>query len=675
MTAELCTQTSPCDVAIIQTATIIDPTGSSLTSNKSLSEFEHVTSEVPPIVNKTTEQDLANVSYPLTPVPHLESTSNGQTNGDIQPNSNPSGTPSVPAGLSDPIPASPSSGSLDQMETSIAVADLLKGGKSISQNSEINQLTPSRFGLSSPGGQTERARASQSNSAQNNEERKLFVGMLSKQQGEEDVRRLFEPFGTIEECTILRDQSGNSKGCAFVKFSSQQEAQSAILALHGSQTMPGASSSIVVKFADSEKERHTRKIQQLIGPMGLFNPTLALSQLNGNMYSQMLENMVQTTGYINPVAALALQLQQASQLAAANIPNNVAGLAMMTSLGNNSAGTGHLSSLLHASRPNHMSPSTTNTALNAGCHPMAAALGAHHLNPLGPQLAALSTVTTSNAPDSAANPASVSGVDAATMAAAAAAVAMATAGGNGAGVGAPGPTSTCGSTISVSCASNGISAQALGLGATANAAPGLALHSVPGTHPPNPTLSGLIAASLPLGQTAFSNASFSLNSLASPISCLPTDAISQLYSGVPSYGLAYPATAAAAAAAAAAQAAALNPFTNLAQQALNMPVQQKEGTKDLILTGPEGCNLFIYHLPQEFGDPELAQMFMPFGTVISAKVYVDRATNQSKCFGFVSFDNPTSAHAAIQAMNGFQIGMKRLKVQLKRPKSDATKPY
>ena len=42
--------------------------------------------------------------------------------------------------------------------------------------------------------------------------------------------------------------------------------------------------------------------------------------------------------------------------------------------------------------------------------------------------------------------------------------------------------------------------------------------------------------------------------------------------------------------------------------------------------------------------------------------------------GFVSYENPGSAQAAIQAMHGFQIGTKRLKVQLKRPK-DANRPY
>lgn len=59
-------------------------------------------------------------------------------------------------------------------------------------------------------------------------ERKLFVGMLNKKLNEADVRKLFEKHGPIEECTVLRDQNAQSKGCAFVTFSSKQAAIGAI---------------------------------------------------------------------------------------------------------------------------------------------------------------------------------------------------------------------------------------------------------------------------------------------------------------------------------------------------------------------------------------------------------------------------------------------------------------
>lgn len=52
--------------------------------------------------------------------------------------------------------------------------------------------------------------------------------MLNKKYTEQDVRQLFSSQGSIEECTVLRDQQGLSKGCAFVTYATKQAALSAI---------------------------------------------------------------------------------------------------------------------------------------------------------------------------------------------------------------------------------------------------------------------------------------------------------------------------------------------------------------------------------------------------------------------------------------------------------------
>ena len=62
-------------------------------------------------------------------------------------------------------------------------------------------------------------------------------------------------------------------------------------------------------------------------------------------------------------------------------------------------------------------------------------------------------------------------------------------------------------------------------------------------------------------------------------------------------------------------------------------------------------------------------MFSTFGQVISARIMVDKVTGRSRGFGFVSYNNPDSALQAIEAMNGFVVGHKRLKVEQKKDKS------
>lgn len=92
-------------------------------------------------------------------------------------------------------------------------------------------------------------------------------------------------------------------------------------------------------------------------------------------------------------------------------------------------------------------------------------------------------------------------------------------------------------------------------------------------------------------------------------------------------------------------------------------------------SGPEGANLFIYNLAPTQTDSDIAQMFSSFGNVISAKVFTDKMTGQSKCFGFISYDDPNAAELAIANLDGQILATgKRLKVQHKSKKDQQT-PY
>ena len=63
---------------------------------------------------------------------------------------------------------------------------------------------------------------------------KIFIGSLSYNTTEEDLRHDFEVFGQIASATVIKDeQSGRSKGFGFVEMPFQAEAQSAIAALNG----------------------------------------------------------------------------------------------------------------------------------------------------------------------------------------------------------------------------------------------------------------------------------------------------------------------------------------------------------------------------------------------------------------------------------------------------------
>ena len=63
--------------------------------------------------------------------------------------------------------------------------------------------------------------------------RKLYVGNLPYQTGEQDLQDLFASAGTVETVNIMRDMAtGRARGFAFVEMATDADAQNAITQLH-----------------------------------------------------------------------------------------------------------------------------------------------------------------------------------------------------------------------------------------------------------------------------------------------------------------------------------------------------------------------------------------------------------------------------------------------------------
>ena len=64
----------------------------------------------------------------------------------------------------------------------------------------------------------------------------IYVGNLSPEASEEDLRKMFEAFGQVASVAIIKDKlSGEARGFGFVEMSSKAEAQAAITGLSGKQ--------------------------------------------------------------------------------------------------------------------------------------------------------------------------------------------------------------------------------------------------------------------------------------------------------------------------------------------------------------------------------------------------------------------------------------------------------
>jgi len=80
--------------------------------------------------------------------------------------------------------------------------------------------------------------------------------------------------------------------------------------------------------------------------------------------------------------------------------------------------------------------------------------------------------------------------------------------------------------------------------------------------------------------------------------------------------------------------------------------------------------LFVGNLPFKMTEGEIQDLFSEHGEVSDVFIPLDRSTNRPRGFAFVTIDDQASAQAAIEALNGHEIGGRALNVNEARPREE-----
>ncbi|HDS11745.1 MAG TPA: RNA-binding protein [Candidatus Wirthbacteria bacterium] len=82
-------------------------------------------------------------------------------------------------------------------------------------------------------------------------------------------------------------------------------------------------------------------------------------------------------------------------------------------------------------------------------------------------------------------------------------------------------------------------------------------------------------------------------------------------------------------------------------------------------------NLFVGGISYNTTEESLKTHFSQAGTVVSAKIILDRITNRSRGFGFVEMETEEEAQKAIEMFNDKEFEGRILRVNIARPKNDS----